>query len=289
MQQGEQAGYLVPLIAQIRADHPTLSCRAMYAKLQPQGIGRDCFEELCKGSGFSIERQRNPFRTTDSHGVVRFENLLEGLALSRMDEAWSSDITYYEVKERFYYITFVMDCFSRRILGYAVSSRLTTEQTTLPALKEAVRARGGSIAPQLIFHSDGGGQYYDKAFLSYTRDHQMHNSMCELAYQNGKAERLNGIIKNNYLRFYETNTFEQLEQNVDRAVLLYNRERPHKALKYQSPVDYENKALILQQQTTPAMTGSLDAKPGLNGASSPFQTEQTTPTTPGVLSAIIRE
>jgi len=234
-------------------------------------------------------RKVNLWRTTDSSGVVRFDNLLEGVALRSINEAWSSDITYYEVKERFYYLTFVMDCFSRRILGYAVSSRLTTEQTTLPALKRAVKARGGSIPPQVIFHSDGGGQYYDQAFLSYTRHHQMRNSMCEFAYENGKAERLNGIIKNNYLKFYQTSTFEQLQQNVDRAVVLYNRERPHKSLNYQTPVDYENKAVLLQQQTTLKMTGSLDAKPVLNGASSPLQNEQTTPPTPGVLSANIQE
>ena len=289
MQQGEQVGYLMPLIAQIRQDHPTLSCRAMYAKLQPQGIGRDRFEELCKRHGLSIERKVNLWRTTDSSGVVRFDNLLENLTLSRIDQAWSSDITYYEVQQRFYYLTFVMDCFSRRILGFAVSDRLTAEQTTLPALKQAVKARGGSIAEQLIFHSDGGGQYYDKEFLSYTGHHRMRNSMCELAYENGKAERLNGIIKNNYLKFCEIKTFIQLQQNVDRAVGLYNRERPHKALKYQTPVDYENKAVLLQQQTTLKMTGSLDANPGLNGASSPLQTKQTTPPTPGVLSAIIQE
>jgi putative transposase len=289
MRQAEQAGYLVLLIAQIRQDHPTLSCRAMYAKLQPQGIGRDRFEQLCKSNGFSIEKKINLLRTTDSSGVVRFDNLLENLILSRINEAWSSDITYYEVNKRFYYLTFVMDCFSRRILGYAVSSRLTTEQTTLPALRQAVKTRGGSIAPQLIFHSDGGGQYYDKEFLSYTDHHQMQNSMCEFAYENGKSERLNGIIKNNYLRFYETSTFEQLQRNVDRAVTLYNIERPHKALKYYTPIDYENKIVLLQQQTTPTMTGSLDAKPGLNGALSPLQTEQTTPPTPGVLSAIVQE
>ncbi len=112
--------------------------------------------------------------------------------------------------------------------------------------------------------------------------------MCEFAYENGKAERLNGIIKNNYLKFYEINTFEQLHKNVDRAVALYNIQRPHKSLRYQTPVAYENKIVLLQQQTTPKMTGSLDAKPVLNGASSPLQNEQTTPPTPGVLSAITR-
>src|SRR4051812_21661997 len=94
-QQAEQRGYLLPLIAQLRQDHPTLSCRAMYAKLQPEGMGRDRFEQFCRQQGFSTQRKLNTCRTTDSTGVVRFDNLLENLMLSRMDEAWSSDITYY--------------------------------------------------------------------------------------------------------------------------------------------------------------------------------------------------
>jgi len=195
MQQGEQVGYLVLLIAQIRQDHPTLSCRAMYAKLQPEGIGRDRFEQLWKSHGLSIERKVNLWRTTDSSGVVRFDNLLEGVALRSINEAWSSDITYYEVKERFYYLTFVMDCFSRRILGYAVSSRLTTEQTTLPALKRAVKARGGSIPPQVIFHSDGGGQYYDQAFLSYTRHHQIATACVSLPMRTARQSGSTALSK----------------------------------------------------------------------------------------------
>ncbi len=101
LQQAEQRGYLLPLIAQLRQDHPTLSCRAMYAKLQPQAIGREPFEQLCKNHGFSMQRKLNLCRTTDSTGVVRFDNLLEHLALSRINEAWSSDITYYEVASVF--------------------------------------------------------------------------------------------------------------------------------------------------------------------------------------------
>ena len=65
----------------------------MYARLQPQGIARDRFEQLCRSNNFSIARKVNLWRTTDSSGVVRFDNLLENLVLSRMDEAWSSDIT----------------------------------------------------------------------------------------------------------------------------------------------------------------------------------------------------
>ncbi len=281
MQQDEENAYLLVLIAQVRADHPTLSCRAMYYKIKPEGLGRDSFERLCKQQGFSIERKLNYYRTTDSSGVVRFEDLLKTTLLKNIDQAWSSDITYFEIKDRFYYITFIMDCYSRRILGHAVSQRLTTEQTTLAALKGAVKTRKGQLPEHIIFHSDGGGQYYDKEFLKYTAFYKMRNSMCEFAYENGKAERLNGIIKNNYLRFYNIDTFEGLQKSVDRAVALYNYQRPHKSLNYQCHVSYENNIVLLQQQTKLTMTESLDANLFERGFE-PLQTEQTKPRNPDV-------
>jgi putative transposase len=241
----EQAGYLSKLIAEIREDHPTMSCRAMFYKLNPSGMGRDAFEQLCRELGFAIARRRNLHRTTDSSGVVRFENLLESLTLDGIDQAWSSDITYFEINDLYYYITFVMDCYSRRILGHQVSQRLTTEQTTLPSIMMAVKSRGGKLPAGMVFHSDGGGQYYDKRFLAFTANHQMRNSMCEFAYENGKAERLNGIIKNNYLAHQKITTFGSLVENVDRAVTLYNTERPHKSLKYQTPLGYEKSIVSL--------------------------------------------
>jgi putative transposase len=124
---------------------------------------------------------------------------LAELKVDRIDQAWSSDITYFEIQGVFYYLTFILDNCSRRILGYHASSRLNTESTTLPALKRAIKSRGKKLKSGIIFHSDGGGQYYDSNFLALTRKHEFRNSMCEYAWENGKAERINGVIKNNYL------------------------------------------------------------------------------------------
>jgi putative transposase len=179
-------------------------------------------------------------RTTNSSGVIRFENRLEGLVLTGIDQAYASDITYFEVNNRFYYLTFIIDCYSRRILGHSLSERLTTEQTTLPALKNAIKTRKSKLPAGIIFHSDGGGQYYDKEFLKTTAEYRFLNSMCEYAYQNGKAERLNGVIKNNYLKHLDCSTKTRLKKNLDRSVDLYNREKPHKALRYLTPVEFEN-------------------------------------------------
>jgi transposase InsO family protein len=247
---GEQNAYLSVLIARIRDEHPTLSSRAMYYKIRPEKMGRDAFEGLCASLGYQVERKLNQRRTTDSTGVVRFDNLAKDVVPNGINQLWSSDITYFEVSDRFYYLTFIIDNYSRRILGHHVSERLFTEQTTLPALQMALRMRKLGPGSNLIFHSDGGGQYYDKAFLSLTRKYGIRNSMCDTAWENGMAERLNGVIKNNYLQFRSITTLEELKKEVDRSVLLYNKERPHKSLNYVTPIEYEKQVLPSHLKTT---------------------------------------
>ena len=286
MQTAEASGNVLQLVHQIRSDHPTMSCRAMYYKLRPLPLGRDNFEQLCKAHGYGREPLKSSQRTTNSNGVVRFDNLLASLTLTAPNQAWSSDITYFEIRKKFYYITFILDCYSRVILGYKASTKLETADTTLPALLMAIETRKGVIPKGLVLHSDGGGQYYAKVFLKLTDKHHMKNSMCEFAYENGKAERINGIIKNNYLKFYKIESFTALQKSLDRAVRLYNDEKPHKSLKYETPSEYEKKWILLQQQTKPTMTESLDAKPKCERASSPFTFKQTKPLTPDVFPQI---
>lgn len=258
MQEEEKHLYLKEIIRQIRVDHPRMNCRDIYFMIKPEGIGRDKFEELCRQWGYMVGRPRNWARTTDSTGVVRFDNLLEGMTLTAINQAYVSDITYFELHKKFHYITFVMDAFSRRILGYSLGSRLTTESTTLQALKMAIRERG-EVPPGIVFHSDGGGQYYDKEFLYLTAKHKFRNSMCEAAWENGKAERINGIIKNNYLIPWNVQSYAQLEQKLDRAVYLYNTSKPHKALQKRTPVEFEKHMITSQEQTKPRVTESFDA------------------------------
>lgn len=240
----EEELHVIDIVLQVRADHPTMSCRSIYYKMNPVFIGRDKFEKICKAHGFLVERYKSPHRTTDSSGVIRFPNLIKELDLERINQVWSSDITYFELNQVFYYITFILDNYSRRILGHEVSSRLLTDQTTLPAIKKAIKNRG-QIPKGVIFHSDGGGQYYADSFLSLTKRYKFKNSMCEYAWENGKAERINGVIKNNYLRHWEIKSLSQLIKQVDRAVQLYNEDKPHSSLGRMTPVDFENKLAIL--------------------------------------------
>lgn len=230
---------LIRLIYDLRQDHPTMGCRDMYYKIRPQTMGRDAFEIFCKEEGFTSERKLNQRRTTDSSGVIRFDNLIKNLDITGINQVWQSDISYFELDEKFYYLTFVLDSFSRKIIGHQVSSRLFTEQTTLKALQKALKNRQYEIPKGLIFHSDGGGQYYDKAFLSLTGKYEMQNSMCEYAWENGKAERINGVIKNNYLKHRKISSYEELVKEVDRSVQLYNESKPHIKLKRLTPNQFE--------------------------------------------------
>lgn len=230
---------LLPIIAELRAEHPGVAARQLYLILKPEGIGRDKFEQICFENGFKLERLKSYVRTTDSSGVIRFPNLIEGIELTGINQVWVSDITYYRIGERFYYLTFILDNYSRLIVGYSISKQLLTEQTTLPALEMALINR--KPQPGLIFHSDGGGQYYCKSFLKLTDQYQLKNSMCEVAYENPHAERINGTIKNQYLKGYNPQGYSELISMTQRAIHNYNYVRPHGSLKKLTPAGFEQR------------------------------------------------
>jgi hypothetical protein len=275
LKQKEEKMQLLTLIQDIRADHPTMGLRDMYYMLKPKCMGRDKFEAFCKSYGFKSKQQKNYTRTTDSSGVTRFENQIRNLKLEYINQVWQSDISYYYVNGKFYYLCFIIDSYSRRIIGYKVSRRLHTDQTTLPALKMAIKERESFMLEGLILHSDGGGQYYAKEFLELTKENRIINSMCEFAWENGKAERINGVIKNNYLKHRSIRNYDDLCKEVDRAVSLYNNEKPHIKLMRKTPLAFENEILSLNEQTKLKMIESLDAKRSILGASSPLKSKQT--------------
>lgn len=263
---------LLYLVHQIRKDHPTMSLRHMFYKMNPMQMGHERFERMCIRYGYQIQSPINYRRTTNSNGVVRFPNLIEDLTIDGINQVWVSDITYYEIGNKFYYITFIMDAYSRFIKGYRASKSLSTSDTTIPALKMAVKHK--PIPENLIMHSDGGGQYYAKEFLALTCKYKMKNSMAKEAYENPQAERINGTIKNNYLKHWSIVSYTQLVKSLDRAVRLYNFEKPHKSLKYSTPAQIEKMQYLYQGQTADGEE-SLTAKLAAAGASSPLVAGQT--------------
>lgn len=235
----EEFGQLLHLVHQIRQDHPHMSAREIYKKLRPESIGRDRFEQLCFDNGLRVCRKKNFRKTTDSTGVTRFPNLLKELEVTGVNQVFVSDITYYEMEGRFYYITLIMDLFNREIVGYYAGDNLRTNQTTIPALNRVIRERGASNLKGAVIHSDGGGQYYSKDFRKITDELRMISSMTEESvYENSHSERLNGIIKNNYLYPYAPKSLQGLKQKLRKAVKMYNQGKPHSALKGKTPAQY---------------------------------------------------
>lgn len=237
MSQLEEKEQLLVVIKDIRDDHPRMSARQMYRLIKPSHLGRDRFEAFCFENGFKVSIKRSAHRTTNSLGVTRFPNLIIDRELTGINQVWVSDITYYRIGNEFYYLTFIMDMYSRVIIGFSVSRDLSTHSTTIPALKMALKHR--EVTPGLVLHSDGGGQYYCKEWLQLTASQKIQNSMCDSPYENPHAERINGIIKNDYLVGYGPKNFSQLEQMTKKAILKYNSEKPHGSLGNISPHHFE--------------------------------------------------
>jgi len=235
----EEREQLLPLIMEIRKDHPRMGVRDMYVKLMPSALGRDRFERFCFDQGFRIQKLKNFRKTTNSEGVTRFPNMIRDIKLTGINQIFVSDITYYEMGNRFYYLTLIMDLYNREIVGWSASQSLRTENTTLPALHRLIQQRGKQNLKDSIIHSDGGGQYYCTEFIKLTRELKMINSMTEEdVYENSHAERLNGIIKNNYLYPYGPTNLSSLLKLLEKAIHMYNTGKPHRALGKKTPHSY---------------------------------------------------
>jgi putative transposase len=217
-----------------------MSARDIYLKLQPGCMGRDQFERFCMDSGYRIKKLRNFRITTNSLGVTRFPNLIKDLRVTRVNQIFVSDITYFDIGSDTYYLTFIMDLYNREIVGWSASDNLRTENTTIPALYRVIKERGKANLKGAIMHSDGGGQYYCNEFKQLTKELKMINSMTEeKVYENSHAERLNGIIKNNYLYPYGPTNMTSLKKLLDKAIMMYNTGKPHKALGKLTPIRFK--------------------------------------------------
>lgn len=221
---------VIDLAKNIRKEHPKMGCRKMYWKAFKEfPMGRDQCEQLLLSTGFRVQFPRNYRRTTYSIGKHYYANRIEGMTLQGINCVWQTDITYVEVGHRFYYVVFIEDVYSRRIVGWSVDYSLWA-QANIRALGKAIRLRGDGQLKGLIHHSDRGGQYIDQEYISCLTQQQITPSMCQFAWENAYCERVNGIIKNEYLKCWKISDIVELKRAVRKAVNLYNNERPHREL-----------------------------------------------------------
>ena len=174
-------------------------------------------------------------RTTNSrHSLPVFRNLLADMQVDAPNQAWVSDITYLRTDEGFLYLSLITDDWSRKIVGYHADDTLETEGC-LKALDQAVKELEDGMFP--LHHSDRGSQYCSHLYTGKLREYGLGISMTEElhCYENAKAERVNGILKQEYFLGGCFRTKQQAIKAVDQAVWLYNMRRPHQALNYETP------------------------------------------------------
>ena len=217
---------------ELRKEHPGCGLEKMYYTLNPRFIGRDRFIEIFMGLGFRIKKRINYKRTT--YAVAsKYTNLIKGLVISAPSVVWQSDITYYDVNDKFYYVVFIIDVYTKIIVGYTVSDNMRAI-ANLKALEMALV----SYKAPLIHHSDRGGQYIYTEYIQLLEANNCKISMCKSSQDNAYAERINRTIKEEYLDYWKPSDYKQLNIDTKRAVEHYNNKRIHNNLERIKPAAF---------------------------------------------------
>ncbi len=241
LQRAAEDHLIIELVRGVRQRHPRMGGRKLLYKLRDQmaalsiSRGRDAFFDLLQAYDLLVPVKRSLHRTTYA-GLWRFPNLISELAVTRINQVWVADITYILTEQGYLYLALLTDVFSRFIVGFDISSSLAVEGT-LRALKQAIDRTAAQDLSGLIHHSDHGVQYTAHAYRDRLQQVNMRSSMGAVgnAYDNALAERVNGILKTEYLLDGLFVNFEQAIKAVSQAVWLYNFERPHLSLNYATP------------------------------------------------------
>ena len=231
---------VVELVKEIRRPLRRLGTRKLYHLIKPElesrgiKLGRDGLFTLLRERKLLINPKKSYTKTTHSkHWLRKHPNLLANLKVTEPEQAFVSDITYVESREGVHYLSLVTDAGSRKIMGHVLSRDMKATHM-VKAVKQAARAR--MTDKPLIHHSDRGLQYCSRAYQETLRQYGITPSMTEGydCYQNALAERVNGILKQEFL-LDTCNTFDELKQVIKESVDLYNDQRPHLSLGMKTP------------------------------------------------------
>ncbi len=234
-------GLMLELVRRERRRQPRLGGRKLLHLLRGElreagvAVGRDrFFEVLAEHDLLVVPKPGAPHTTNSRHSLPVFRNLLAGRDLNGPNEAWVSDVTYIRTDEGFVYAALITDAYSRKIVGANIGDSLEAEGC-LVALQQALAELPEGKQP--LHHSDRGSQYCCHAYVDLLLEHGLEVSMTELrhCYENAKAERVNGILKQEYGLDRTFRTKDQAAAAFKQAVHLYNHCRPHQKLAYRFP------------------------------------------------------
>ena len=240
---------VLELVHRERSVQPQLGLRKLLHLIQPAladagvKIGRDRFRDLLFRYELLIERKRNYCRTTNSwHGFGVYPNRLKDAELTGPNQAWVSDVTYIRTEKGFVYLALITDSFSRAIIGWDCSDSLEAVGA-MRALEMALRGLPKGYPPP-IHHSDRGSQYCCGDYIALLKRRRLSISMTEEnhCYENAQAERVNGILKQEYGLGQTLHDPEEARRMSRQAIDLYNHRRPHLALDMAFPMTVHHAA-----------------------------------------------
>lgn len=204
---------------------------------QKYSVGRDAFLMILSQHGLTLRKNHKSCRTTNSeHGLPLYPDLVKNLCIVRPNQVWVSDITYIRLlNDDFCFLSLVTDAYSHEIIGFQVGPTLETVHT-IKALEQASK-RLSTNQTALIHHSDRGVQYASYLYTNELKRQGIKISMTQNGdpKENAIAERVNGILKQEFLNHYEFGSIEEARQAVTIAVNFYNTQRPHRSIDMLTP------------------------------------------------------
>ena len=234
---------ILSIVAVYRADMPVIGGLKLYHLVRSvlgdaMDMGRDKFLNLLHRHKLIIPPRKTHHTTNSNHLYFKYPNLVKELPIYYVNQVWVSDITYiYTTDDKFCYLHLITDAFSRMIIGFVLAPTLEAKYT-IEALEQAIHNAGGGNLCGTIHHSDRGVQYCCDNYVLRLKSHSIRISMTEDSNptDNGVAERVNGIIKNEFLEPLPTpRTIQDALPMVQHAVHTYNHLRPHLSLDMRTP------------------------------------------------------
>lgn len=230
-------------VLDIRSKHPRMGGKKLFSKVKPflQGhgikLGRDGFLALLNKHNLLVRKSRRRYRTTYSdHWLRKYPNLIKGITPLGPNHILVCDITYWKTRKKLFYISFITDAYSKMILGSNIAETLEALES-VKALRKALRRIPHDVSG-MIHHSDRGVQYCSSKYVKLLLSKGIAISMTESGdpLDNAIAERINGIIKGEYLFDYDIDSLAEAKRVLSSVVKLYNEERPHLSLNNMHPM-----------------------------------------------------
>lgn len=235
-------GFVLEHVRKLRKKAPQLGCRKLYVMCKEYfgellSMGRDQFLCLLRRHGLMLRlKKRRICKTTDSsHSYPLHPDLAKGFVPSAINQLWVSDITYIWTEKGFCFLSLVTDAYSHSIVGWRLAPTLKYKYTE-EALRMAIDGTSSSLEG-LIHHSDRGFQYAYKLYTDLLGKNQIRISMTQSSdpRDNAIAERMNGILKQEWLNYHQFTDMEHVRKVLEPAIEFYNTERPHSSVGMLTP------------------------------------------------------